>query len=83
MRAKNIPRLEVRGARDEGCSAAVEIGPRDVKASQAVLVRRDIRTKEIAALSDLPTRIPALLERYKPASSARQKNSSTKTSATS
>jgi len=45
-----------------GVPLRVEIGPRDVKAGQAVLVRRDLRTKEIAALPDLPARVPALLE---------------------
>ena len=45
-----------------GVPLRVEIGPRDVKAGQAVLVRRDLKTKEIAALSDLPARVPALLE---------------------
>jgi prolyl-tRNA synthetase len=45
-----------------GVPLRVEIGPRDIKAGQAVLVRRDLKTKEIAVLSDLPARVPALLE---------------------
>jgi prolyl-tRNA synthetase len=40
----------------------IEIGPRDVKNGQAVLVRRDLKTKESAALDSLAARVPALLE---------------------
>jgi len=45
-----------------GVPLRIEIGPRDIKAGQAVLVRRDLRAKEIAALADLPSRVPVLLE---------------------
>jgi len=39
-----------------GVPLRVEVGPRDVKAGQAVLVRRDTRTKETVPLADLPAR---------------------------
>ncbi len=45
-----------------GVPLRIEIGPRDVKAGQAVLVRRDTKAKETAPLASLPSRVPALLE---------------------
>ena len=45
-----------------GVPLRVEIGPRDVKAGQAVLVRRDLRTKTPAPLDGLPGRVAAILE---------------------
>lgn len=45
-----------------GVPIRIEIGPRDVKAGQAVLARRDTRAKETVALDALPARVPALLE---------------------
>jgi prolyl-tRNA synthetase len=45
-----------------GVPLRVEIGPRDVKAGQAVLVRRDTKAKETVPLQALETRVPALLE---------------------
>jgi len=45
-----------------GVPLRVEIGPRDVKAGQAVLVRRDTRAKSAVPIADLPVRVPALLE---------------------
>jgi prolyl-tRNA synthetase len=45
-----------------GVPLRIEIGPRDVKAGQAVLVRRDTRTKEIVPLFGLASRVPALLD---------------------
>ncbi len=45
-----------------GVPLRIEIGPRDVKAGQAVLVRRDIRTKDPAPLDGLPGRVMAILE---------------------
>jgi prolyl-tRNA synthetase len=44
-----------------GVPLRVEIGPRDVKSGQAVLVRRDTKAKETAAMASLPDRVPALL----------------------
>ena len=44
-----------------GVPLRIEIGPRDVKAGQAVLVRRDTRAKESVPLSGLASRVPALL----------------------
>jgi prolyl-tRNA synthetase len=45
-----------------GVPLRIEIGPRDVKAGQAVLVRRDTRAKEIVPLAALGARVPALLD---------------------
>jgi prolyl-tRNA synthetase len=45
-----------------GVPLRVEIGPRDVKAGQAVLVRRDTAAKETVPLADLDRRVPALLD---------------------
>ncbi len=44
-----------------GVPVRIEVGPRDVKAGQAVLVRRDTGTKETVALDALPTRLLGLL----------------------
>ncbi len=44
-----------------GVPVRIEIGPRDVKAGQAVLARRDTAAKETVALADLAVRVPALL----------------------
>jgi len=44
-----------------GVPLRLEIGPRDVKAGQAVLVRRDTAAKETVPLADLEARVPALL----------------------
>ena len=45
-----------------GVPLRVEIGPRDVKAGQAVLVRRDTMAKETVPLASLTSRVPELLE---------------------
>ncbi|MEN6310532.1 MAG: proline--tRNA ligase [Acidobacteriota bacterium] len=45
-----------------GVPLRIEIGPRDVKAGQAVLVRRDTREKETVPLAVLAARVPELLE---------------------
>ena len=45
-----------------GVPLRIEIGPRDVKAGQAVLVRRDLRTKTPVPLDGLPGRVAAILE---------------------
>ncbi len=45
-----------------GVPLRIEIGPRDVKAGQAVLVRRDLRTKTPAPLDGLPGRVVKVLE---------------------
>jgi len=45
-----------------GVPLRIEIGPRDVKAGQAVLVRRDTMAKEAVPLASLASRVPALLE---------------------
>jgi prolyl-tRNA synthetase len=44
-----------------GVPLRVEIGPRDVKSGQAVLVRRDTKAKEAVPLASLPSRVPELL----------------------
>jgi prolyl-tRNA synthetase len=45
-----------------GVPVRIEIGPRDIKNAQAVLVRRDLKTKETVALADLAVRVPVLLD---------------------
>jgi len=44
-----------------GVPLRLEIGPRDVKQGQAVLVRRDSRAKEPAPLAGLAEKVPAVL----------------------
>eukprot|EP00899_Mesostigma_viride_P014660 jgi/Mesvir1/23195/Mv22659-RA.1 len=46
----------------KGVPIRVELGPRDLKAQQVVLVRRDTGAKETVAWADLETRVPALLD---------------------
>ncbi len=45
-----------------GVPLRIEIGPRDVKAGQAVLVRRDTKKKQSLPLDGLGAEIPAILE---------------------
>ena len=45
-----------------GIPLRLEVGPRDIEAGQAILVRRDNGEKEIVKFEDLETRIPELLE---------------------
>ncbi len=45
-----------------GVPLRIEIGPRDVKAGQAVLVRRDTKAKEGVPLASLAARVPRLLD---------------------
>ncbi len=46
----------------KGAPLRLEVGPRDVAASQAVAVRRDNRAKESVAWDNLASRIPLLLQ---------------------
>lgn len=45
-----------------GIPVRVEIGPKDIEAGQAVLVRRDTREKKIVALDAIETEVQALLD---------------------
>ncbi|MSQ23807.1 MAG: proline--tRNA ligase [Chloroflexi bacterium] len=45
-----------------GVPIRLEIGPRDVAAGQATVVRRDTREKQAVPLGELATRLPALLD---------------------
>ena len=45
-----------------GIPLRLEVGPRDIEAGQAILVRRDNGEKETVKFEDLETRIPELLE---------------------
>ena len=45
-----------------GVPLRIEIGPRDVKAGQAVLVRRDTKKKQSLPLNGLGAEVPAILE---------------------
>ncbi len=46
----------------KGVPVRVEVGPRDLEAGQATLVRRDSGAKESVALGEVSTRVVALLE---------------------
>lgn len=46
----------------KGVPVRIELGPRDLEKNQALLVRRDDGSREAVAISDLPVRLPALLE---------------------
>ncbi len=45
-----------------GVPLRIEIGPRDIKNGQAVVVRRDLRSKESVPMDDLVSRVKTLLE---------------------
>lgn len=45
-----------------GIPVRIEMGPKDIAAGQAVLVRRDTREKTIVKTEELPAAVPALLE---------------------
>ncbi|MFB3852989.1 MAG: proline--tRNA ligase [Vicinamibacterales bacterium] len=45
-----------------GVPVRLEIGPKDLEKSQAVVVRRDTREKQAVALDSLATRLPELLD---------------------
>jgi prolyl-tRNA synthetase len=45
-----------------GVPLRIEIGPRDVKSGQAILVRRDAKTKEAVSLDSLAEKAAALLD---------------------
>jgi len=45
-----------------GVPVRIELGPRDLAQQQAVLVRRDTREKAVVPISELPVRLPALLD---------------------
>ena len=44
-----------------GIPMRIEIGPKDIEAGQAVLVRRDTGEKSVVSLSDLPSAVDELL----------------------
>ena len=46
----------------KGVPIRIEIGPRDLKNGQAVLVRRDLNSKSTVSLDNIETHIPALLD---------------------
>lgn len=46
----------------KGIPVRIEMGPKDIEKEQVVLVRRDTGEKEFVTLTELPTRLPALLE---------------------
>ncbi|MBY7142311.1 proline--tRNA ligase [Virgibacillus sp. NKC19-3] len=46
----------------KGIPVRIEMGPKDIEKDQVVLVRRDTGEKEFVALTDVETRLPALLE---------------------
>lgn len=45
-----------------GIPVRIEIGPKDIEAGQAVVVRRDTREKIVVAIDELETRVPEILE---------------------
>ena len=45
-----------------GIPCRIEIGPKDIEAGQAVIVRRDNREKTVAAIADLPQVVAQVLE---------------------
>jgi len=47
----------------KGVCIRIEIGPKDLEKSQAVVVRRDLGKKEFVKLSDLPAYVPKELEK--------------------
>lgn len=55
------PGFKFAEAEMRGIPVRVELGPKDIEAGKAVLVRRDTREKIEVALEDLETEVPALL----------------------
>jgi len=45
-----------------GVPIRIEIGPKDVEKKQIILVRRDLFKKEACKISDLPSRLPQLID---------------------
>lgn len=45
-----------------GIPVRIELGPKDIEAGQAVIVRRDTREKITAAISELPVKVAEVLE---------------------
>ena len=45
-----------------GIPVRIELGPKDIEAGQAVVVRRDTREKQIVAIEKLPETIKELLD---------------------
>src|SRR5690625_82625 len=58
----NMPGWKFNESEMKGYPVRIEIGPRDIKNEQVVLVRRDTGEKESVAIDDLNSRLPALLE---------------------
>lgn len=58
----NMPGWKFNESEMKGYPVRIEIGPKDIEKEQVVLVRRDTGEKEFVALSELETRLPALLE---------------------
>lgn len=46
----------------KGVPIRIEIGPKDLEANQAVVVRRDLGKKEIMKISDISKKLPGMLE---------------------
>lgn len=46
----------------KGVPVRIEIGPKDLEGQSAILIRRDIETKETCFLNDIGTRLPVLLQ---------------------
>ncbi len=61
-RAEHTPGWKFHEYELRGVPVRVELGPRDLKNQQAVLVRRDTREKEAVSWRELPQRVRALLE---------------------
>lgn len=45
-----------------GIPIRIEIGPKDIEANQAIIVRRDTREKQVISLNDLETEVAATLD---------------------
>jgi len=58
----NMPGWKFNESEMKGYPVRIELGPRDIKNEQVVLVRRDTGEKESVAIDDLNSRLPALLE---------------------
>ncbi len=46
-----------------GIPLRIELGPKDIEAGKAIIVRRDTREKITAAISELPLKVPEVLEK--------------------
>ena len=54
--------MEILRGGNAGNPVRIEIGPKDIQAGQAVIVRRDTREKQVAAIAELAEKVAETLD---------------------